>query len=176
MSFIKKLAKLNPAPIVPLPYSRMDVTAEVIALLSLLLSFLTLYLNWSSLPAIIPIHFNFAGETVRMGSKSELLELQFIIAMIYLLITVVSRFPRWYRYPWKITAENASRQYSIARSFFLWLKVLCMGAMSLCTWRIIQVALCRTEGLGTIFGPTVLMLLFALIAAYLLKAIRAIKN
>ncbi len=98
-SFVKKLTKLNRAPIVPVRYTHADYVAEAIALLLLLFSFLTLWLNWSSLSETIPIKFNFAGEPVRMGSKRELLNFQFAIALIYLLITVVSRFPRWYRYP-----------------------------------------------------------------------------
>ena len=173
MSFIKKLEKLKPGPIVPIHYSHADYVAEAIALLLLLFSFLTLYFNWFSLSETIPIKFNFAGEPVRMGSKRELLNFQFAIALIYLLLTVVSRFPRWYRYPWKITAENAARQYSIHRSFLLWLKVFCMLGMSFTTWGTIRVALGRAEGLGTFFMPISLIILFTMIAVLFVKAIRA---
>ncbi len=169
MSFIKKL-KLG--PIVPIRYSRAYYVAEAIALLLLLFSFLTLYLNWSSLSETIPIKFNFAGELVRMGNKKELLNFQFAIALIYLLLTVVSRFPRWYRYPWKITAENVAKQYSIHRSFLLWLKVYCMVGMSFTTLRTIRVALGRAEGMGTFYMPISLVILFAMIAVLFVKAIR----
>ncbi len=172
-SFIKKLEKLKPGPIVPIRYSHADYVAEAIALLFLLFSFLTLWLNWSSLSETIPIKFNFAGEPVGRGNKKGLLNFQFAIALIYLLITVVSRFPRWYRYPWKITVQNAARQYKIHRSFFLWLKVFCMGGMSYTTWGAIRVALGRAEGMGTFYMPMSIIILFAMLAVLLVKAIRA---
>ena len=71
MSFVKKLVNLNRAPIVRISYSYMDVVAEAVALLALLFSLLTLWLNWSSLSGSIPTHFNYAGNSVQMGSKSR---------------------------------------------------------------------------------------------------------
>lgn len=173
MSFIKKLVNLNTAPKVPIRYSRMDYVAEAVALLSLLFSFLMLWRNWSLLSETIPIQFNFAGEPVRMGSKRELHNFQFAIAAIYLLITIVSGFPRWYRYPWKITAENAARQYSIHRSFFLWLKAFCMAGMSFTTWGTIRVALGRAGGIGTFCTPISLIILFTMFVIVFVKANRA---
>jgi len=48
-SFVEKATKLNRAPIVPARYTHADYVAEAIALLLLLFSFLTLWINWSSL-------------------------------------------------------------------------------------------------------------------------------
>jgi len=173
VSFIERLRKLNPAPVVCIHYSYSDVMAEVIALLALLSSYFILWFYWSSLPDSIPVHFNFTGEPDRIGSRSELLEFQFLIAGVYMLLTVVSRFPRWYRYPCKITVENAARQYSIARSFFLWLKGLTTCYMAYTTWRIIQITLGRAGSLGFFYSPILLTLLFILIVAYLVKAIHS---
>ena len=153
----------------------MDYVAEAVALLSLLFSFLTLRHNWSllSLLETIPINFNFAGEPDRMGRVRDLYNYQYAIAAIYLLITIVSGFPRWYRYPWKITAENAARQYSIHRSFFLWLKALCMAGMSFTTWGTIRVALGRADGIGTFCAPISFIILFTMLAIVFVKADRA---
>ncbi len=172
-SFFEKISKRNPLPVVRVPYSLSDVLAEVIATIAILSNCLILWFYWSSLPHTIHIHFNFRGMPDRMGNKSELLEIQLLAAGIFILLTVVSRFPRWYRYPWKITAENAVKQYGIARALIIWLKVLIMCHMAFATWGIIRVALGKAESLGSFSSPILLALLFMLIVVYFVKTFSA---
>ena len=169
-SLLERFKKLNTAPIVRLHYSYLDIAAEVISLLALLFNYLVLWFYWSSLPDSIPVHFNFTGEPDRTGSRSELLVLQFLIAAAYLLLTIVSRFPRWYHYAWKITPDNAARQYSIARSLILWLKVLITCGMAYTTWSMIRIARGKAESLGFFSTTILLILVFVLIVTYLVKA------
>ena len=155
-----------------------NYVAEAIALLLLLFSFLALWLNWSSLSDPISILSNAADEPVRMYSRSDLFIFQFIIAMIYLVLTVISRLPpRWHRYFCKITAENAARQYSIVRSFYIWFKALLMLGISFSTWGTIQVFLGRAKGLAAsvelAFTGLFLAMLIAIIVVNFVKAIRA---
>jgi di/tricarboxylate transporter len=174
-SFIKKL---KPGPIVPIRYSHADYVAEAIALLLLLFSFLTLYLNWSSLSDPASILSNAADEPVRMYSRNDLLIFQFIIAMIYLVLTVISRLPpRWHRYFCKITAENAARQYSIMISFYIWFKALLMLGTSFSTWGTVQVFLGRAKGVAAsvelVFTGLFIAIFITILVIHLVKANRA---
>ena len=178
VSFIKKLEKLKPGTIVSIRYSHADYVAEAIALLLLLFSFLTLWLNWSSLSDPASILSNAADEPVRIYSRSGLLTFQFAIALIYIVLTVISKLPpRWHRYFCKITAENAARQYSIVRSFYIWFKALLMLGTSFQTWGTIQVFLGRAKGLAAsvelAFTGLFIAILIVIIAVHLVKANRA---
>ena len=155
-----------------------DYVAEAIALLLLLFSFLTLWLNWSSLSDPISILSNTTDEPFRIYSRSGLLTFQFVTAGIYLFFTVISRLPpQWHRYFCKITAENAARQYSIMRSFYIWLKALIMLGTSFSTWGTIQVFLGRAKGLAAsvelVFTGLFIAIFITILVVHLVKANRA---
>jgi hypothetical protein len=50
-----------------------------------------------------------------------LLTLPIVSICLAVLLTVLSRYPHIYNYPWSITAENAPRQYYLARLLLWWI-------------------------------------------------------
>ncbi|MEG4037244.1 hypothetical protein QUA03_25885 [Microcoleus sp. S36b_A4] len=45
-----------------------------------------------------------------------------VAAIIFALLTAVSRYPHTFNYPVPITSENARRQYLLGRGLLVWLK------------------------------------------------------
>ncbi len=80
----------------------------------------TLY-AWYSLPETIPVHFNFKGEIDRQGSKNNLLILPLLGSFIFIIISLLVRYPHKFNYTVPITEENAAKQYANAILMMRWL-------------------------------------------------------
>jgi uncharacterized membrane protein len=170
---IKMAANRKNRPTVEWKNSRTDLVAEGIALCGLLFGILLLWRYWTSLPESVPQHFGPSGKPDAWGSKQSLLILPALNTIIYVGLTILNRFPRLYNYPWEITPQNAKRQYELARSLVIWLKLGVSYTFSLIVWRTIQVALGKSDGLGSLFMPAVLLLVFVPIGVFVVKAYRA---
>jgi hypothetical protein len=72
----------------------------------------------------------------------------------------------------RITAENAERQYRLARQFLAVLKAELIWVFTLINWASIGVALERCNGLGIFFLPVFLIIVFGTIGVYIYKSIK----
>lgn len=158
--------KRNERPIIDLPYTAQDWALEVASLGGIALMIGILSLAWFNLPALVPTHFGSAGSADAWGDKRSLLILPGMSIILYLLLTVTSRYPHTFNYLWSITAQNAREQYYLARSLLMWLKAELIGLFTFLTWATIRVALGQAAGLGTIFLPIVLAVIFGTIGIY----------
>lgn len=98
-------------PIIKLKLSKSDKFLEWFSFACLAITWIVTLTQYSSLPSTIPIHFNFKGEIDNYGSKSTLFLLPAIITVVVLLLTFLTTKPHIFKYPTKITEENAERQY-----------------------------------------------------------------
>ena len=80
----------------------------------------TLY-AWYSLPDTIPVHFNFKGEIDRQSSKNNLLILPLLGTVIFIILSLLVRYPHKFNYAVPITEENAAKQYANAILMMRWL-------------------------------------------------------
>lgn len=159
-------------PVLELPRTGLDNALEVLAAAGLLTPLAYLYKNWASLPARFPTHFGASGLPDAWGGRESLLILLAVSLILYPLLTVLSYFPHIYNYPWRITEENAERQYRLARSLMLWIKVEMLWLFGYIQWSSIQVALGKAAGLGTAFLPITLAVAFGTLAIYIWAAWR----
>jgi len=67
--------------------------------------------NFSSLPAEVPMHYNFNGEITRYGSKWEMIILPIISVFLWLLCYAIEKNPQYMNVPKKFNAENAEAIY-----------------------------------------------------------------
>jgi hypothetical protein len=88
-------------------------------------------------------------------------------------LSVLSRFPRIYNYPFEITEENAERQYRLARALIECLAVEIVAIFGFLSRATIQVALGRAGGLGAGFTPAALTVTLGTIGIYIWMAYRA---
>jgi uncharacterized membrane protein len=103
----------------------MRTIAETISLLALAaLAFIAInvFHGPHPLPDRIPVHFNAAGQPNGWGSPGALLFLPILAAGLYLLLTVIARFPSLFNYPVKVTDANRSRLEPLGQGLLAWIK------------------------------------------------------
>lgn len=119
MSFIKSKEE---RPKLKLELSLGDKIFETLGLTFSVLMFVIAFFVISSKLERIPTHFNFAGKPDNFGNKYSILLIPSINLFVFVLLTIINKFPHVFNYPTKITPENALRQYSLATKAIRYLK------------------------------------------------------
>jgi uncharacterized membrane protein len=108
-------------PVLHLPRTPFEKLLEALTALGIIILIAMTVWGYFALPAVIPTHYGFSGAPNAYGGKGSLLPLPIVAICLAVLLTVLSHYPRRYDYRWPITAENAPRQYSLARLLLLWI-------------------------------------------------------
>lgn len=123
------------------------------------------------LPERIPIQFDATGHPTGWGSPAMLLLLPAITLIIYLLFTVVTRFPGAFTYPVKVTAFNRQRIQNLALDMMAWLKVEIVALLTWMQWVTVEVARIPERHIPTM-TPAVLVAVFATVSVYIVMMFR----
>ena len=170
----KNRNKSGQRPVLHIPLSTSEILVEIAALVGVLLTVVVIVQSWPTLPDTIPTHFGVSGQPDAWGSRVSLWLLPGIsILLVYIPLTIFSRFPHIGNYPWNITEENAETQYQLARSMMGWLKAEIVWFMAYTIWKTIQVSQGQAAGLGTASLWIFLLLMFLTPAIYFYRAYRA---
>ncbi len=113
-------------PIIKIELRLFDKILEAIALLLLICTIILVAYYYKTLPEIIPTHFNFSGKLDDYGSKSSILTLPILSALLYIGLTVLNKYPQTFNYLSEITLDNAESQYRFATRFLRVLKIIVM--------------------------------------------------
>ncbi len=160
-------------PVLEIPFTTAERIVEAFAFLILLLSFSHAVSVWSDLPETVPMHFRFDGTPDGWGSKYSIFWLLGVLCVVYAGLTLLTRFPHMYNYPWEITAENAERQYTLARSFVRWIKLEVVMIFSYVLWGVIASA---KEQILTLSGVALALMLAAIAASVIIYMVHAGKG
>ena len=162
----------TPAPTIRVRFSAKDIVLEVASGIGILLGIIILT-QYPDLPDTIPRHFGASGAPDAWGSKKSILVLPLVSIIMYIGLTILNRYPHIFNYPFEITEQNAVRQYEIARSLLCALKAEIVWVFTYIEWRTIQVASDQAVGLGPLFLPIFLVLVFGTIGLSIFRAYRA---
>jgi uncharacterized membrane protein len=95
----------------------------------------------SRLPERVPIHFDMAGHPNGWGSPSTFLVLPFVTVAVYLLLTIVARFPASFNYAGvEVTNENRPRLQALTINMLAWTKMEMVCTFLWVQWATIQAA------------------------------------
>lgn len=144
---------------------------DIIGISALLLSIAYVVLNWSSIPEVVPHHFNAAGEPDRWGDKWTVFLLPSIGVLMWIGLSFLERIPDSYNYVVKITEGNAERQYYYAVTMIRLLKNEIAIFFALLSQKIVEMSSTQ-ETLEFWIVPVFLVILFGTIIIYLVKSIR----
>jgi uncharacterized membrane protein len=125
------------------------------------------------LPARIPTHFNLAGRPDAWGSPHMLLALPVIAAAIYVLMTLVARYPAAFNYPVRVTAQNRQRLQDLALGMIAWLKAEVVSFIAWVQWSAIRAARQPGQRISAAVMPMLLVGVFATIVVYIAAMFRA---
>jgi uncharacterized membrane protein len=125
------------------------------------------------LPAIIPTHFNAAGQPEGWGPSRTLLLLPAISAVLYLLMTWVARHPASFNFPVRATPRNRQRLEALALSMIAWLKAEVVCIFAWVEWSAIQAARHPEQRISPLLMPLLVALVFATVIGHVAAIFRA---
>lgn len=147
-----------------------DVILEVAGYMTILGVWIFVLMHYPKLPDTIATHFNALGEADGYGGKASLFALPAISTIMFAGITILSRFPRVFNYPVKITPENALRQYTLAVRLLRILKLAVVIMFGVIAMKTVQNAGDSGSGPGLWFLPFVLGITFVPLFTYIYLA------
>jgi uncharacterized membrane protein len=156
-------------PILRLSLTPFDRSVEVLGLLLLIGFWIFTVKFYPLLPEIIPTHFGGGGEPDGFGSKATILGLPIVSTVLYVMLSIFSRYPHKMNYSTTITAENAEVQYRIMTRMIRVLKVFILLIFWILDYKTVQIALDWPDVLGKWFLLLLFTLLFAPIFYFLIQ-------
>ncbi|TDH28607.1 DUF1648 domain-containing protein [Segetibacter sp. 3557_3] len=154
-------------PIIKIELTNGDKAVEITGWLLLAGLWTLTGLNYSGLPDEIPVHYNGLGQPDNYDSKSGIWMLPVIGTILFIGMTVLNRSPHIFKYPGKITTINAKQQYTSATRLIRFLKVAVVMIFVVIVFKTIQTALGQAAGMGNMFLPFALLLLFLPLVIFL---------
>ena len=128
------------------------------------------------LPDRVPTHFDAAGTPNAWGSPAGILLLPVVAIFVYVLITVVARFPQSFNYPVRATPLNIERLRSVTLDMLAWIKAEIGWLFAVLQWAFVRAA---ETGDGSLFPrimPVFLVVIFGTLGLYVTAIIRAGKQ
>ena len=163
----------NQRPVISLGLSPVLVAVELLGAIAILLAVLLIVQFWEVLPDRIPIHFGYRGLADAWGDKVTIWIVPAVAAIIFAVLTAVSRYPHTFNYPVPITSENARRQYLLGRSLLVWLKAEICWLLAFVVRQQILVALGNAQRFSIELLLGLVVLIFSTVGVYLFKAYSA---
>lgn len=96
--------------------------------------------QYTNLPATIPVHFNIEGKIDNYGSRATIFILPAVLTIVVTGFTFLSRVPHIFNYPYKITPGNALSSYTKSIQLLRILKLIISIFALVITFQIIQSA------------------------------------
>ncbi|MFC2088368.1 DUF1648 domain-containing protein [Calditrichota bacterium] len=150
-------------------YTKVDIILEVISIIALLTFSIFIIFTWSSVPQRIPTHFNWSGIPDRWGAKGTVPIMLYVTVFVFILFSVLSRFPRVINFPIPVNEKNPKNHLQLRFSLILWTKAELIMFTSYIGIQGIRVAFGQSGGLGSYLVPIILVVLFGTIAVFIYR-------
>ena len=154
---VRKISTSWERPKLKIAKTKSEKIWDVIGYLFYLGSVAFMIIIWNSLPNEVPAHFNAAGEVDRWGSKTELIILPVIGALVAGLMQVIECLPQIHNYPRRLNEDNAREFYLASRKLTNQLKNISLIIFSLISFESIAIALDWGSPLGKWLLPILLV-------------------
>ena len=99
------------------------MAANIICIIVLIGMIVFLALSWNDLPDQIPMHYDFAGNIDRYGSKASALFLPILAVIMYITITVTERFPKSWNTGVEVNERNMEFIYNEIKDMVVTIKL-----------------------------------------------------
>lgn len=100
---------------------------EILSLLCLIWAFYPLFfLSNLGEAASIPIHYNLQGQVDGWGDRSSIWMQPILALVVYLVFSVLVRYPEKLNYPIRVTKENSSTLYRLMINMLRHIKLICL--------------------------------------------------
>lgn len=153
-------------------YAKINKYLDIIGIILFIVLIAITFVYWVKAPDTVPIHFNFKGEIDAYGSKNTIFILLPIAIIIYIGLTILSKYPQICNYCIEITPENKEKQYSMASTF---IRIINIEILLIFFYIQINTSISMNSGemLSIAFLPISLFVLFASVGFYIYKSIKS---
>jgi len=134
------------------------------------------FLGPDPLPARVPLHFDVAGNPDGWGTPASLLFFPGIAVFIYLLFTVVTRFPSAFNYPVRVTPMNRARLQELALGMIAWLKAELIWLFAAIQWSVVESARRHISLAPAAFMPIAIIAVFATVGWHIAAMFRSARG
>ncbi len=163
---------MSPRPKIIIKLSGTDRMIEALCWLLLGAMWVYTFLNYSSLPEKIPVHFNGAGVADDYGTKATIFLFTGIGTLIFIGLTVLNKYPHSFNYLEKITEKNALTKYTQATKMVRSLKLSITVILFFSVYEICLIANEKSEGFGLWFLPIALCLVLLPVIIFVIKSLK----
>lgn len=160
-------------PILHLPRTPLETLLAVLTVFGLIAVIAITVWGFFTLPGTIPTHYGLSGTPNASGDKASLVTLPIIALCLTVLLTLLTRYPHRYNYLWPITAENAPRQYVLARLLLRFLALELIWMFCALQWLLILAAQRNSASFILLVVPVIVLVLIVTIILYVRAASRA---
>ncbi len=156
-------------PILKIELTTTDKFMEFIGWLALVCLWLFVLINYSSLPDVIPVHFDGAGKVNGSGSRATILVFPIVASILLVSFTWLNKHPHIFNYPKAITPSNIVQQYTNATRMVRYFKFAIAFAFLLIAYLILEMIKAKSDSIGIWVLPMVLGLIFIPLIYFLIK-------
>jgi uncharacterized membrane protein len=149
-----------------------DNLLESLGWLALLLLWGVALYGYLTLPAVIPVHFNGAGQADGRGPKAMIFLLPLAGTLLFSGLTALNKRPDLYNYPAPLTPDNTRRFYTLGTRLMRSLKVSIMSIFLMTAIFTQATAIGTSDGLPWWFFPLTMALLIVPAAHYTYQMFR----
>ena len=147
-----------------------DLIMEIAGVAAVISLWIFLMTSYSNLPDVIPFNFNTAGQADGFDNKSKIFILPVIATALFVVMTILSRFPHFFNYPVKITENNAQFQYENMTRMLRLVKLSLVLVFGCIVFQTIRTATGNADGLGVWLLPTTLAIIFIPVIYFAVKS------
>lgn len=150
-------------------WSALEKVLQIVCILMLICYIALFSAVFGQLPSSVPTHFNIFGTPDSYGSKNVFIMYLIMTVGIYIVITILERFPRLWNLPFEITEQNAKREYQIAREMAVLIKTEIGAIFTYMLFAMTKMAKCQWQSIGSWFEITSSVILIATIVLYIIR-------
>ena len=154
-------------PKITVPYTLLDLIVEIAGLVAILFMWIVLIVTYSKLPDSIPMNYDISGQINKYGGKSNIIILVAITTVVFIGMTILSRFPRVFNYPVIITENNAFLQY---RNMARMIRCLKLAIILVFGYFVIHTVFYTGENIGIFVMPLALAIVFIPTIYFIVKS------
>lgn len=149
-------------PRLKIPLESVDVILEFITLAILIILWSYAIMEYTSMPDIIPTHFNAKGEVDGTGNKTTIWFLMGITTIVAVGLHVLTKYPHIHNYMVEITEKNAAHNYKMSCRLLRFVNMFTSLLMGYIAFSVIRSAMGEKAASGQTFmivmiGFTVVM-------------------
>ena len=101
-------------PVFSVPKKTLDWIFEIIAFSCLVWIWIYCFISYSTLPDVIPVHYNELGFPNGYGSKDTIWLIPGIVTIVVVALFFLNKYPHLFNYAVNITEQNALKQYQLS--------------------------------------------------------------